>query len=75
LVEFIVESVEFSLQCPKLIEKAKLNDNIDSERVRELIVFFFYFGMFAPTFFELVYKVSTMLTDRVAFPNRIASFS
>lgn len=81
LVQFIVTSVEFSLETPKMFEAVKSDANIDSEifkdeRAQEFYInIFLCLGLFVPMIFNLTYKVSTMLTDRVALPNRIASFS
>ncbi|CEG78341.1 hypothetical protein RMATCC62417_12966 [Rhizopus microsporus] len=74
LVEFIVTSVELSLETPKMIEKAKLDTNIDSgafkdERDKEITAFFVYLGMFIPMVFLLVYKL--FLTYKVVQYQRL----
>lgn len=46
----------------------------DEEAKKQLAAFLVCLGTLIPVFFGLVYKVSIMLTYRVACPNRIASF-
>lgn len=62
-----------------MLEAVKSDANIDSEifkdeRAQKFFTnIFFCLCLFVPMVFNLMYKVSTM-ADRVALPNRIASF-
>ncbi|CEI99126.1 hypothetical protein RMCBS344292_13218 [Rhizopus microsporus] len=75
LVQFIVTSVEFSLETPKMFEAVKSDANIDSEifkdeRAQEFYInIFLCLGLFVPMIFNLTYKL--FLTYKVVQYERL----
>ncbi|ORE20161.1 hypothetical protein BCV71DRAFT_262304 [Rhizopus microsporus] len=75
LVQFIVTSVEVSLEAPKMFDKAELHANVDSEifkdeKAKEFYInTFLCLGMFIPLAFNLAYKL--FLTYKVVQYERL----